>query len=109
MRATTIACWMVMGLTGATPSGAQIRASERALVAQDVERLTVDYSRPQARGRELYGTLEPWGRARTPGADRATTLELDEPVTILGIPVPKGRYSVWLRLEEQGPWTSGSK
>lgn len=107
MRAISTVCWLAAGLAGVTPAGAQIRASERALVAQDVDgtRITVEYARPRARGRELYGVLEPWGRSWTPGADRATTIEVSRPVTILGMPVPKGRYSVWLQLEEQGPWT----
>lgn len=94
-------------LAGALPAAAQIRASERAMVAQNVDgtRITVDYSRPRARGREIYGTLEPWGRAWTPGADDATTIEVTKPVKILGMSIPKGRYSVWLVLEKEGPWT----
>jgi hypothetical protein len=102
----TMVCWLAVGVAGVVPAGAQIRASERALVAQEVDgtRITVEYGRPQARGRELYGVLEPWGRSWTPGADRATTIEVSKPVTILGMSVPKGRYSVWLQLEEQGPW-----
>ncbi len=87
---------------------AQIVASERALVAQTVDgtRLTVDYSRPRARGRtNIYGGMEKWGTTWTPGADDATTLEVNKPVTLLGMTVPKGKYSVWLVLREREPWT----
>lgn len=92
----------------AAPTAAQVLASERAMVAQTVDgtRITVDYSRPRARGRtNMYGGMERWGTAWTPGADDATTLEVSRPVQLLGLNVPKGKYSVWLVLREQGPWT----
>jgi len=87
---------------------AQIVASERAMVAQTVDgtRITVNYSRPRARGRtNIYGGMEKWGTTWTPGADDATTLEVSRPVQILGMTVPAGRYSVWLVLRENEPWT----
>lgn len=86
----------------------QIVASERAMVAQTVDgtRLTVDYSRPRARGRtNIYGGMEKWGTTWTPGADDATTLEVSKPVEVLGLHVPAGRYSVWFVLREHEPWT----
>jgi hypothetical protein len=87
---------------------AQIVASERAMVAQTVDgtRLTVDYSRPRARGRtNIYGGMERWGTTWTPGADDATTLEVSKPVEVLGLRVPAGRYSMWFVLREHEPWT----
>ena len=104
-RATSFA---VLLAVHAPPMHAQIVASERALVAQTVDgtRITVDYSRPRARGRtNIYGGMEKWGTTWTPGADDATTREVNKPVTLLGMTVPKGKYSVWLVLREQGPWT----
>ncbi|MDQ6611731.1 MAG: DUF2911 domain-containing protein [Gemmatimonadota bacterium] len=83
-------------------------ASERATVSQLVDgtRLTVDYSRPRARGRtNIYGGLEQYNSAWTPGADQATTLDITRPVHVLGHAVPKGKYSLWLVLREQGAWT----
>ena len=106
MRTPLIA--LVALLAAPDAIAAQILASERALVAQTVDgtRMTVDYSRPRARGRtNMYGGMERWGRAWTPGADDATTLEVSRPVELLGLTVPKGKYSVWLVLREQGPWT----
>lgn len=38
-------------------------------------------------------------------ADDATTLEVSKPVQLLGLTVPRGKYSVWFVLREQGPWT----
>jgi hypothetical protein len=45
-----------------------------------------------------------WGEVWTPGANWATTLDVSKDVTINGHPVPKGKYSVWMEVE-QGDWT----
>lgn len=87
---------------------AQVVASERAMVAQTVDgtRITVDYSRPRLRGRtNVYGGMEKWGTTWTPGADDATAIQLSRPVTLAGLTVPAGRYSVWFVLREKEPWT----
>jgi hypothetical protein len=88
---------------------AQIRASELASVSQTVDgtRLTIEYSRPRVRGRKaLFGTkLAEWGEVWTPGANYATTLEVNRDVTLNGHAVPKGKYSVWMVLRKSEPWT----
>jgi hypothetical protein len=91
----------------ATPVAAQIRASERGSVTQTVDGTTisVDYSRPTARGRDLFGALVPWNVVWTPGANWATTLETDKDVRINGVDVAAGRYSVWMTPHDTGRWT----
>lgn len=89
------------------PSGAQVRASERATVSQTVDGtvMTLDYSRPRSRGREdLFGGEVKWNEVWTPGANEATVLELNHDVRIEGHPVPAGRWSVWMVVAESGPW-----
>lgn len=88
---------------------AQIRASELGSMSQVIDgtKLTVTYSRPRARGRTpLFGTsVAHWGEVWTPGANWATTLETSNDITINRRAVPKGKYSVWMVLKEQGDWT----
>lgn len=94
---------MVVGL----PVHAQVRASETATISQTVDGtvVTVDYSRPRTRGRSpIFGDEVKWGEVWTPGANWATTLEVTNDVTIDGHSVPKGKYSVWMQVE-QGDWT----
>ncbi len=81
----------------AEPLSGQILASERAQVSQTVDgtTLTLDYSRPSARGRELFGALVPWDAVWTPGANWATTFTSDGDVQINGVDVSAGTYSVW--------------
>ena len=85
-----------------------MRASEFATLSQTVDgtTITVEYSRPRTRGRSpVYGTpIVAWGEVWTPGANWATTLDVSNDVAINGHPVPKGKYSVWMEVE-QGDWT----
>jgi hypothetical protein len=94
-------------LGGVVPSAVgQIRASERATVSQTIDGtvITVDYSRPRMRGRgQVFGGEVKWEEIWTPGANMATTLELSKPIQINGHPVPQGKYSVWIQVN-QGDW-----
>ena len=100
-----VAALLSIGSLGADAS-AQVYASERNVVAQTVSgtTITVDYYRPRARGRELFGKLVPWRRLWTPGANWATTLEVDRDVMLEGRPLPKGKYSVWV-IPDTAAWT----
>jgi hypothetical protein len=64
----------------------------------------VEYSRPVARGRSLFGEVVPWNIVWTPGANWATTLEADKDVRLNGVRVPAGKYSVWM-IPRPGRWT----
>lgn len=90
----------------ATRSHAQLNASEPASVSQTVDgtRITVEYSRPRARGRTgLFGTQVPWGEVWTGGANQSTTIAISNDVTIDGHAVAKGKYSVWIVIAK-GDW-----
>jgi hypothetical protein len=88
---------------------AQIRASELQTVAQTVDGTTVTltYSRPRLRGRSnIWGTrVVRWGEVWTPGANDATTLQVDHDITVSGVKVPKGKYSVWMVVSKDSTWT----
>lgn len=72
----------------------------------DSTTITVEYYRPSVRGRTIFGQLVPWGITWTPGANWATTLEVDRDVRIDGHPVPRGKYSVWMiPAAKPDPWT----
>ena len=94
---------------GPVPIHAQVRASEHAMVSQTVDGtvFTVEYFRPQVRGRtSVFGNVKvvAWGEVWTPGANWATTFEVNRDVTIDGHPVPKGKYTVWLVVRRDA-WT----
>jgi hypothetical protein len=95
----------IAGLIGTSSAGAQIRGSEQAVTAQTVDGTTVtlEYSRPVARGRKIFGELVPWNQPWT-GANWATTLEIDKDIRLNGAEVPTGKYSVWV-IPREGQWT----
>lgn len=93
---------------GPRASAAQVRASERGSVSQTVDGtvITIDYARPLARGRDtLFGRVVHWGEIWTPGANWATTLEVNRPIRLNDQPVPPGKYSMWIIPRAEGEWT----
>jgi len=86
---------------------AQVRGSERGTMTQVVNgtTITVDFGRPVASGRDnLFGGVVHWGETWTPGANWATTLEVDRPVLLDGNRVEPGKYSVWLQPQDGDSW-----
>jgi len=92
---------LALACLGALPCRAQGRLSEKAVVAQTVAStaITVEYYRPVARGRTPIGErgVVKWDEHWTPGANWATTIDVDHDVKVEGQPLPKGRYSIWTR------------
>jgi hypothetical protein len=87
---------------------AQVRASELASVSQTVDgtRVTVEYSRPRVRGRAaLFGGEVKWNEVWTPGANWATTLDINKDIQINRHKIPMGKYSVWMVVKQGQPWT----
>jgi Protein of unknown function (DUF2911) len=81
--------------------------SQRGAVEQRVAftDIRVEYGRPTARGRALFGALVPWDSVWHPGADLATQLSVSQDITLEDRPVPKGRYTIWLVPRATGAWT----
>ena len=82
-------------------------ASQRASVSQNVAhtKIDIEYGRPVARGRTLFGQLVKWDEVWHPGADRATKISIDHDVTIEGQPLKAGEYSLWMIPRDGKPWT----
>ncbi len=93
----------------ASPALAQVRASGIGMMSQTIDgtHITMVYSRPRARGRDpIFGTSAAhWNEVWTPGANWATTFEVDRNITLDGHPVPKGKYSVWFVIRQSGDWS----
>lgn len=99
---------LALALVIASTAEGQVRLSERGSVGQTVDGTTisVDYGRPQARGRDpIFGKVVRWGETWTPGANFATTLTVSKDVSVNGQALAKGSYSVWMITAEQGDWT----
>ena len=100
--AAALASWVALPY-----AGAQGRLSEKALVSQTVgsTTITIEYYRPVARGRaDLIPGVVRWGQWWTPGANWATTIEVDRDVRVGGQLLPKGKYSLWT-MPRPDAWT----
>lgn len=58
-------------------------------------RLKLCYSRPSARGRVVFGNLVPFDTLWRTGANEATVLHTSGPVSIAGVDVSGGEYSIY--------------
>src|SRR5215210_5897194 len=110
MRHSIVAASLSLLATAPTIACAQIRASEHFTLTQRVSSttITLEGDRPVARGRTLFGdgAVVKWGEVWTPGANWATTIEVDRNVRVGAASLPKGRYSVWLIPQAApSPWT----
>lgn len=56
---------------------------------------TVDYGRPLLRGRKLLGDVLPYDRVWRTGANAATQFTTSAPITLAGMKVPAGTYTLW--------------
>jgi hypothetical protein len=83
--------------------------SQRGTTSQTVAftDITVQYGRPVARGRILFGdtALVRWDRIWHPGADSATRISFTQDVLLEGQPLKAGTYSLWLIPRERAAWT----
>ena len=62
------------------------------------------YSRPQARDREIFGKLVPYGEVWRTGANEATEITLYQDMTVQGKRIKKGTYTLFT-IPNQNEWT----
>lgn len=63
---------------------------------------TVDYGRPLLRGRKLLGDVLPYDRVWRTGANAATQFTTSAPITLAGMQVPAGTYTLWTAPHTEG-------
>jgi hypothetical protein len=93
---------IVTGLALRAPQPTAVKPSQHGTVTQQVANttITVDYNRPVARGRDLFGappSIVPYDRVWCPGADDCTTITVSTGVTIEGHALPAGTYTLWAK------------
>ena len=58
-------------------------------------KIKVEYARPGAKGREVFGKLIPFGEIWRTGASDCSTISFNDEVTISGKKIAKGKYSLF--------------
>ena len=84
----------------------KVAKSQPAAVSQRIANteITITYSRPVARGRELFGALVPYDTVWNPGADQATAIAVTRDIRVNGRELAAGKYSIWA-IPRAAAWT----
>jgi hypothetical protein len=93
----------------AAPLGAQPTLpalSPHARIEQQVgfTEITIDYHRPSARGRKIFGALVPYGKVWKTGGGDCTKIKFSEAVVVEGNSVAQGTYSLYT-IPGERQWT----
>lgn len=82
------------------------RASQHALVSQriGITDITINYHRPLAKGRQIWGKVVPYGQVWRSGANENTTITFTDPVAIEGQSLDKGTYGLHM-IPGESEWT----
>ena len=82
------------------------RPSQHAEVIQriGITDITINYHRPLANGRKIWGGLVPYGQVWRAGANENTTITFTDPVTVEGKPLLAGTYGVHM-IPGENEWT----
>lgn len=83
------------------PAGSPASKIEQAVGLSTV---TVEYSRPSMKGREIFGDLVPMDKLWRTGANASTKIKFSDDVTIEGNKVPAGEYALY-SIPGKSEWT----
>lgn len=102
MKRTILMCLtLVVALTAQIDLYAQglklPAASAGQTIVQDfaLGKITLTYSRPNVKGRKIFGALEPYDKVWRTGANSATVIKFSDAVKIEGKDVPAGEYGLF--------------
>jgi hypothetical protein len=74
---------------------ATLSPPDSAIARMGNARLVVRYSRPAMRGRTVWGVVVPWDTVWRTGANLATAFETGTDITMGGVRIPRGAYTLY--------------
>lgn len=82
------------------------RQSQHAKISQriGITDITINYHRPLANGRQIWGKVVPYGEVWRAGANENTTITFSDPVAIEGQALDKGTYGLHM-IPGENQWT----
>ncbi len=100
------ACAVFMLLTADAQALRTPAPSTTQTIKQDfgLGNVELSYSRPNAKGRKVYGDLVPFGNVWRTGANQATTVTFSDEVMIGDKKIPAGKYGL-LSIPDKDKWT----
>jgi hypothetical protein len=83
------------------PDVSQLAVTKQRVGLTDI---TINYHRPLVNARKIWGGLVPLGEVWRGGANENTTIEVSDPVSVEGQPLPKGIYGLHM-IPTADAWT----
>ena len=83
------------------PDVSQLAVTKQRVGLTDIK---ITYHRPLVNGRKIWGGLVPLGEVWRAGANENTTIEVSDPITVEGQPLPKGTYGLHM-IPTADTWT----
>jgi len=82
------------------------RISQHGVTTQTIgiSTVTIEYSRPLAGTREVWGKIVPYGKVWRAGANENSTITFSDDVSIEGKPLPAGTYGLHM-IPDKDQWT----
>lgn len=103
---TLTSVWFMLMFSACAQKDKSKRPSPPAQVTNEVggTSITVDYSRPSKRGREIFGGLEKFGEVWRTGANETSWIEVSSDVKVAGEKLPAGKYGLFT-IPGEDKWT----
>ena len=97
---------LFVGFSGVVAQDKSSRPSPPEQISATVDgvKVTVDYSKPSAKGRKIFGGLVPYNQVWRTGANETSWIEVSEDVTINGENLAKGKYALFT-IPGEDSWT----
>ena len=89
--AFSLLTWSATAQTLKVPTKSPLQTIKQEFALSSVE---IEYSRPSARGRVIFGELEPYGKLWRTGANAQTTITFGEDVKVNGTALKAGKYTI---------------
>ena len=86
---------LITGISSAQISIPQASPIPKVNQTVGLTEISVDYHRPSAKGRAVYGELVPYGKNWRTGANENTTITFSQDVIIDGKPLAQGTYALY--------------
>ncbi|WP_370089009.1 DUF2911 domain-containing protein [Ekhidna sp.] len=110
MKSLKVASMLALSLLLVFSATAQKDKSKRksppAQVTKEIDgtKITIDYSQPSKRGREIFGGLEAYGKVWRTGANESSWIEVSKDVEVEGEKLAAGKYGLFT-IPGEDEWT----
>lgn len=96
MKKYTLLCiLLISGVLSAQIAVPQVSPVSKVEQTVGLTQISLEYNRPSAKGRSVYGDLVPYGKNWRTGANANSTITFSQDVTINGKSLAKGKYALY--------------